>query len=489
MGLDPGARHTADAAVVSSKRFPLLFLRALEASIVAEANRIPVTVLTGFLGSGKTTLLNRILTESHGQRIAVIENEFGEIGVDQELVIDAEEEIFEMNNGCICCTVRGDLIRILGNLMTRRDKFDRIVLETTGLANPGPVAQTFFVDEGMRREFALDGIVTMVDARHFELQLADSEETRTQIAFADVIVLNKTDLVGAAELDSLERRVRGMNALARIVRADPAHRASVPMSSVLGIGGFDLARALEYKPTFLEPEYPFEWAGAYGLEAGDYSLVLREGPDPAMKIVLCESLPADDLDPAKAAERVFALFSGDAAADLRGAAIEPALRSRLLDLPAGGAQFEFTLRIGTPGTYWLFTQHLPEEFALELGDGRGGRPAPSVQRNFDPGHSHDNRVASFSLETDRPIDPQKFQAWLDATLQSQGTRLYRMKGFLNFKGSNERIVIQGVHMVVDTSTLGPWGGRPRRTQLVFIGRELDQPLMTHGFNACLEDEA
>jgi G3E family GTPase len=478
-----------------SSDFPLCLCDPKEASIVAEANRIPVTVLTGFLGSGKTTLLNRILTESHGQRIAVIENEFGEIGVDQELVIDAEEEIFEMNNGCICCTVRGDLIRILGNLMTRRDKFDRIVLETTGLANPGPVAQTFFVDEGMRREFALDGIVTLVDARHFDQQLEDSEETRTQIAFADVIVLNKTDLVSGAELDALERRVRAINALARIVRADPAQRASVPMSAVLGIGGFDLARALEYKPTFLEPEYPFEWAGAYALEAGDYRLVLQEGPDPAMKIVVCETLPTDDADPAKAAERVFALFSGDALPEPPGTVIEPELRSRLLDLPKGESQSqgqrqsEFTLRIKARGTYWLFTQHFPEEFALQLKDGRGAEPAPRVHKNFDPGHSHDERVSSFSLETDRPLDPQKFQSWLDATLQTQGTRLYRMKGFLNFKGSNDRIVIQGVHMVVDTSTLGPWGDRPRRTQLVFIGRELDQSLLTQGFDACLEHEA
>ena len=161
---------------------------------MSDSSRIPVTVLTGFLGSGKTTLLNRILTETHGQRIAVIENEFGEIGVDQELVINSEEEIFEMNNGCICCTVRGDLIRILGNLVTRRDKFDRIVLETTGLANPGPVAQTFFVDDSVRGKFALDGIVTMVDAHHFDQQLLNSEETATQVAFADVVVLNKTDL-------------------------------------------------------------------------------------------------------------------------------------------------------------------------------------------------------------------------------------------------------------------------------------------------------
>jgi G3E family GTPase len=457
---------------------------AREVSIVPEANRIPVTVLTGFLGSGKTTLLNRILTESHGQRIAVIENEFGEIGVDQELVINAEEEIFEMNNGCICCTVRGDLIRILGNLMARRDRFDRIVLETTGLANPGPVAQTFFVDEGMRKEFALDGIVTLVDARHFDQQLEDSEETRTQIAFADVIVLNKTDLVSGADLDAVERRVRAINALARIVRADPARRGSVPMSAVLGIGGFDLARALEYKPTFLQPEYPFEWAGAYELAAGDYTLALQEGPDLEMRIAVCESVASDDLDPAKAAERVFAVFSGAALSDVPGAVIEPQLRSRLLDLP-NGADAQFILRIKTRGTYWLFTQHLPEEFALTLRDSSAAELSPRVHKNFDPGHSHDERVSSFSLEADRPIDAERFQSWLTHTLETQGTRLYRMKGFLNFKGANERIVIQGVHMVVDTSALGPWGDRPRRTQLVFIGRELDQDLLTQGFYACL----
>jgi G3E family GTPase len=461
----------------------------VEALIVSDANRIPVTVLTGFLGSGKTTLLNRILTESHGQRIAVIENEFGEIGVDQELVINAEEEIFEMNNGCICCTVRGDLIRILGNLMTRRDKFDRIVLETTGLANPGPVAQTFFVDERMSKEFALDGIVTMVDARHFDQQLEDSEETRTQVAFADVIVLNKTDLVGGTELDALERRVRAINALARIVRADPARRASVPMSAVLGIGGFDLARALEYKPTFLEPEYPFEWAGAYELAAGDYTLSLQGGPDPSMKLVVCEALGADDLDPVKAAERVFALFSGSVEPDSPGAVIEPQFRSRLLDLRGDGTEARFVVRIATRGTYWLFTQHLPEEFALKLFDSREAEMAPRAQKNFDPGHSHDARVGSFSLETDRAVDPERFQAWLTSTLQTQGTRLYRMKGFLNFRGVNQRIVIQGVHMVVDTSDLGPWGDRPRRTQLVFIGRELDEQLLTQGFDACLDAAA
>jgi G3E family GTPase len=452
---------------------------------VSEVERIPVTVLTGFLGSGKTTLLNRILTESHGQRIAVIENEFGEIGVDQELVINAEEEIFEMNNGCICCTVRGDLIRILGNLMSRRDKFDRIVLETTGLANPGPVAQTFFVDAAMRDKFALDGIVTMVDARHFDQQIINSEETTTQVAFADVIVLNKADLVSGEDLDALEHRVRGMNALARIVRADPGERAAVPMDTVLGIGGFDLARALEYKPTFLEPEYPFEWAGAFELAPGDYSLVLQQGPDPSIEVMLCEAPAADELDPAKAAERVFTLFSAGADQEASGATLSSGLKVRRLELAASG-ETRFAIRIVAAGRYWLFTQHLPSEFSLQLLSADGREATPITQRDFAPGHSHDERVGSFSLESARPLNPQRFQAWLSEVLRTQGTRLYRMKGFLNFAGSNERIVIQGVHMVVDTSALGPWGARARRTQLVFIGRDLDRDALRAGFEASLE---
>jgi G3E family GTPase len=452
---------------------------------MSDSNRIPVTVLTGFLGSGKTTLLNRILTENHGQRIAVIENEFGEIGVDQELVINAEEEIFEMNNGCICCTVRGDLIRILGNLMARRDKFDRIVLETTGLANPGPVAQTFFVDDSMRHRFALDGIVTMVDARHFEQQILNSDETTTQVAFADVIVLNKADLVSEAQLDALEQRVRGMNALARIVRADRAGRAAVPMKSVLGIGGFDLARALEYKPTFLEPEYPFEWAGAFELAAGEYSLVLQQGPDPSIEVMACEVQTPDELNPLKAAERVFAVFSTTAQERLPGSVVEPGLEVSRLQLPPSG-ESNFALPVVQPGRYWLFTEHLPGEFSLQLRDGQGREMAALVEHNFDPGHSHDERVGSFSLESNRPLNVERFQAWLSDLLQNHGTRLYRMKGFLNFAGATDRIVIQGVHMVVDTTALGPWGERPRRTQLVFIGRELDRDSISAGFEVCLQ---
>ena len=246
-------------------------------------SRVPVTVLTGFLGSGKTTLLNRILTEQHGKRIAVIENEFGEIGVDQELVIHAEEEIFEMNNGCICCTVRGDLIRILGNLMKRKDKFDYILVETTGLADPGPVAQTFFVDEEMQTRMKLDGIVTLVDAKHIWEHIDEADEAKEQVAFADVIILNKTDLVAPADLKRLEARIRSMNAAAKIFHAQ---NAVVDLDHVLNVGGFNLDRAISVDPKFLEPEYPFEWGGIYQLAAGDYEFVIHEGPDPAMEMVL-----------------------------------------------------------------------------------------------------------------------------------------------------------------------------------------------------------
>jgi G3E family GTPase len=210
---------------------------------------IPVTVITGFLGAGKTTLLNRILTENHGKRIAVIENEFGEIGVDHQLVIQSDEEIFELNNGCICCRVRGDLIRILGKLRQRRDKFDSVLIETTGMADPGPVAQTFFTDEEVKESFVLDAIVTVVDARHVGLHFDDTREVREQIGFADVILLNKTDLVTPAELEKTEARIRKMNPMAKLYRTE---NAVIDLTRVLNVGGFDLKRALELEPDFLK---------------------------------------------------------------------------------------------------------------------------------------------------------------------------------------------------------------------------------------------
>jgi G3E family GTPase len=215
------------------------------------AEKIPVTVLTGYLGAGKTTLLNRILTEPHGKKFAVIVNEFGEIGIDNDLIVGADEEVFEMNNGCICCTVRGDLIRIIEGLMKRKGKFDAIIVETTGLADPAPVAQTFFVDADVQNAARLDAVVTVADAKWLAARLKDAPEAKSQIAFADVIILNKMDLVSSEELREVEARIRAINPYATLHKTT---KAQVPLDAVLGRNAFDLDRILEIEPAFLQTD-------------------------------------------------------------------------------------------------------------------------------------------------------------------------------------------------------------------------------------------
>ena len=443
--------------------------------------QIPVTVLTGFLGSGKTTLLNRILTGQHGKRIAVIENEFGEIGIDNELVIGADEEIFEMNNGCICCTVRGDLIRILGNLMKRKDRLDAVLIETTGLADPAPVAQTFFVDEEMRAAFKLDAIVTMVDAKHVWQHLDTSSECQEQIAFADVTLINKTDLVDEATLDKLEAKIRSMNAVAKIHRTQ---NAAVELDRILNIRAFDLQNTLATTPDFLKPEMPFEWAGVYQLDAGSHELSFQPGPDPEMNFA---ALPLDDAgdtgwDAAK--KHAVTLFSEDGVEKKSGSMLVPGVK--LVTLAFGeGKGGVFKLETFQAGPLALFTQHHPDEFKMAFT--RGGKAlSPLKTEAFAASHTHDQSVTSVGISEKRAVDPEKFNGWLSELLRTKGTDIYRMKGIIHLKGSPNRYVFQGVHMLFDGKPDRPWKDSSEPgNQVVFIGKNLNRAELERGFRECL----
>jgi len=466
---------------------------------MATNKRVPVTVLTGFLGSGKTTLLNRILSEQHGKRIAVIENEFGEVGVDHQLVIGAEEELFETNNGCICCTVRGDLLRILGQLMKRRDRFDYVIIETTGMADPGPVAQTFFLDDDLKEQFMLDAIVTLVDAKHFEQHLAEMKEPAEQVAFADVVLLNKSDLVSAADLERIERRIRAMNGTARIFRT---RNSDIAIDAVLDVGAFDLERALSVDGAFLQPQYPFEWAGAYQLAAGPY--LLRTGAEThahnhaphhdhghdhgrdhdhahahgaGLGVVLLPAAAASDDALAALIEPAVRAFAEDALAVACEGALAIGATLQRIDVTHSGSHFR--LQVERPGAYALFCEHAPVEFNLRL---EGATPA--VERAF-ASHHHDEEISSIGISDARPLDPKKVNDWISYLLQSRGQDIFRMKGVLNLRGEDRRYVFHGVHMMFDGALERPWAGAARQNSLVFIGRKLDRLELEAGFHSCL----
>ena len=343
------------------------------------AERVPVTVLTGFLGAGKTTLLNHLLTQPHGHKCAIIINEFGAISIDNQLVIGADEEIVELNNGCLCCRVRGDLVKSLANLFQKQKRFDYVLVETTGLADPSPIAHTFFMPE-LKTKLRLDAIVTVADAKHLEKELMDAPEAAPQIAFADVILLNKTDLVSPADTARVEARIRRLNPLAKIHRTQNSQ--------------IEVAKIFNLK--------------ARGL-----------------------NVPMD----------------------------LPAKPSDQLSLTAAEE---------------------PPDHGNEHGDHDHHNQAEAHE------HHHDESVGSFYFCEQRPLDLKKTEAWLAELLNTHGGDLYRSKGILHIQGEPKRVVFQGVQMMFDAQPDRFWNaGEKRQSQLVFIGKDLDEGKIKAGFNACL----
>jgi G3E family GTPase len=396
--------------------------------------------------------------------------------------------------------VRGDLIRILGRLLKRKDRLDGILIETTGLANPAPVAQTFFTDDEMRSAFRLDAIVTVVDARHVLQHLEAGDESVKQVGFADVILLNKTDLVSPAELDSLEERIRRINAVARIHRT---RNCAVPLPAVLDVGGFNLGRATELDPKFMEPEYPFEWAGAYPLPAGSHELVIghdgeeahdhghdhgeedhhhhhHHGNENELDVVILPVPGIGEKEIATARDRAAAIFSDPETPRREGEAVAPgAIRNRLI---LDGGHGRFRLEIPRPGTHLVFEECGEEPLHIHVG---GDVVKPTWQEDYHPAHEHDDEVTSVGIQRSGDLDGQRLNDWISTLLRTKGADIYRMKGVLSVKGSGKRLVFQGVHMLFDAKFDREWGPDERVNTLVFIGKNLDRAALTSAFQACL----
>jgi G3E family GTPase len=352
-------------------------------SRMTKKDPIPVTVLTGFLGSGKTTLLNHLLTQKHGYKCAIIINEFGAISIDNQLVVGVDEEILELNNGCLCCRVRGDLIKSLNDLFQRQKRFDYVLIETTGLADPSPVAHTFKASE-LAEKLRLDGVVVVADAKHLEKELHDGPEPAAQIGFADVILLNKTDLVSAEDLEKVEGRIRKMNSLAALHHTQ---NCQIDPAKIFNLKARELAGAFELPESVRQPEHDHDHHhGHHGDDHGEHQ-------------------QHDDHD-----------------------------------------------------------------------------------HEHHHHHHHDESVSSFYISDDRPLDLKKVEAWLTEVIRDLGANIYRSKGILQVKGQAKRVVFQGVQTMFDARPDRLWNvGEKRVSQLVFIGKDLDEAKIRRGFAACLAE--
>jgi G3E family GTPase len=349
------------------------------------------------------------------------------------------------------------------------------------MADPGPVAQTFLVQDDIQENYELDGIITLIDGKHVSQHLDDkTDEVMAQVAFADRIIINKVDLISDEEHKTLKNRLQSMNSMAGLYSAT---MADAPIAELLDIGGFNVQRAVDIKPNFLEPEYPFEWGGIWQLPAGDHLLRMAAGPDPELSILMTKVANTEET-PLTLAEEVFVEFSSEAETVSNGQALVNVDQHYQM-LLQGSDEYEFSFSLAEAGLVAFFTEHTPEEFDLKLLVNSETEQAPVTEHFFDAGHTHDNEVSSASIEMSGLFNGAKLNAWLEAFLIEHGPDIFRMKGVVGIEGQDYRFVFQGVHMIFGSQAGPAWGDETPINRLVFIGKNLDESYIQKGLIGCL----